>query len=273
MKDLFDSLNEHVKDRFSSPLAGAFIFSWLLWNYKILFILFSDVKPWVKFGFISDHVWTSPIVTLVHVLIGPAITAVLYILAYPFPARWVWAYNAMHKRKSELKRQEVEEETPITKEEADRLRASFRKQLDVMQIENRQLSNAIAEYRSAQQNIDDAVRVHQEAAIQSQAEVKRLTLELDAKIQNSAGADAKISALEGQVISLESNFENANNASLQNHNNFIEEQRKSRLLQEQLQMFAHTLFPGQKIDFSDMPSPVLLAMLQKWQLSNDNRYK
>lgn len=206
MKDFFDSLGEHLKDRFSSPLAGAFIVSWLLWNYKVVFTLFSDMKPWVKFGFISDHVWTDPGVTAVHVLVGPGLTAIAYILLYPFPARWVWAYNARHKRTSELQRQKIEEETPLTKEEAELLKANLRKQIDAVHAENRQLNTTLAEYRVAQRNIDDTVRSHNEEKEVLQVELKAAQAALEGKEQELISSRAIIETLKTEARVVDTQF-------------------------------------------------------------------
>ncbi|MFJ3050870.1 hypothetical protein [Pseudomonas nitroreducens] len=209
MKDLLDSLGEHLKDRFSSPLAGAFIVSWLLWNYKVIFTLFSDMKPWVKFGFISDQVWTDPLVTVLHVFVGPATTAIAYILFYPYPARWVWAYNASHKRKTEMQRQRIEEETPLTKEEADRLKVIFRKQLDNLQHENRQLSNTLAEYRTAQQSLDEVVRAHKDEKEILQVELNNAKSALEVKEQELVASRADLETLRTQLRTMHSALEDS----------------------------------------------------------------
>ena len=257
MKDLLDSLGEHLKDRFSSPLAGAFIVSWLLWNYKVIFTLFSDMKPWVKFGFISDHIWTDPLVTGIHVLIGPAATAIFYILFYPYPARWVWAYNAKHKRMNEMQRQLIDEETPLTAEAAEILKANLRKQLDVMQAENRQLNNTLAEYRSAQQSVDDAVNAYKQENSGLRVSVGEFQTALEVKEQELRRLHADVERILSEHRLADVNLSAAvdrENGLLEQVNTLAQERDliardRGRVL-EVLDLALKEVFPNSRVDIS-----------------------
>lgn len=54
--EIIDSINNDLKRRFSSPLYGTFIISWLMFNWEFIVTLFfvSEEKIWEKYGFLKS---------------------------------------------------------------------------------------------------------------------------------------------------------------------------------------------------------------------------
>ncbi|MFV0597022.1 hypothetical protein [Shewanella sp.] len=96
-----NSIKATLYDRVSSPLSSSFIISWCLWNYKILIVLFSSMKPYEKYNTIDILVSTTAFKTtffeplgfwLANGFLFPLISAVIYIYVYPYPAKYVYKY-------------------------------------------------------------------------------------------------------------------------------------------------------------------------------------
>jgi hypothetical protein len=124
VKDYFDSFSSHLKDRFFSPLSFAFLVSWLVWNYKFVLVFFSDMKPYVKFSYISGQVYPDLFTSLFVGLLGPLITSLFYVIVYPFITHLIMGVTNWHARRIEIRRQESENETPMSEESA----RAFRKE-------------------------------------------------------------------------------------------------------------------------------------------------
>ncbi len=49
-QNTLDAVKEEIKSavssRFNSPLLGTFIVSWLAWNHRLIFVLFSSLEGW-----------------------------------------------------------------------------------------------------------------------------------------------------------------------------------------------------------------------------------
>ncbi|RXK01725.1 hypothetical protein CRV02_07535 [Arcobacter sp. CECT 8989] len=102
MKDIVNSFKAHMYERTSSPLLGAFIFYWIIFNYKFLIVLFSDLKPIEKFNEISSNVYPSWIEQYGCGLALPIIATLLYILYFPkisnkIHEKWIEHQNELKK--------------------------------------------------------------------------------------------------------------------------------------------------------------------------------
>lgn len=117
MKEVLDSLTTTLRERLVSPLAGAFIVSWLIINYKVVVVLTSGMKPHVKFPYIEDFIWRDSYGLWMNCLVYPAIAALLYILIYPWPARWLLKYSLYQQNITKRMKIEAEDNYPVTREE------------------------------------------------------------------------------------------------------------------------------------------------------------
>ncbi len=127
-EDISKSIKATLYERTTSPLFGGFTISWSIWNYKTILVILSYMKVDEKITYIEsniygqDWLWTS-----LQLSVFPLITALAFIYGYPIPARLVYEYS--HKQQKKLKevRQEIDDETPLTKAESLKIRTNQRK--------------------------------------------------------------------------------------------------------------------------------------------------
>jgi hypothetical protein len=92
MKDFFDQffsyfkpLIENTQYRFNNPLGYAFIFSWIVLNWKaVYYFLFSDEKAADKIIFLQNIYVTETGVSYWTLICLPALIAVVYVVLAPF---------------------------------------------------------------------------------------------------------------------------------------------------------------------------------------------
>ena len=147
LESLTNEIKAQLYDRARSPLTGSFAISWVAWNFKPLVVLFSDETLSSKFNIWGTY-YSSSTDSILFGFAYPLLSASLYILLYPYPARW--AYRYWHTQHKELKKaqQLIEDETPLTQEEARALRVTSIQEMTKMQEElgasattNRELTN------------------------------------------------------------------------------------------------------------------------------------
>jgi|SRR5688572_219518 len=125
MKDFIESIRLQIYERLSSPLFGALLVAWCGWNYRFVTVLFSNLPIKERFEFIDQQLYSTPLDRFGKGLAFPVITAVLFILVYPYPARWLFGY--WHRRQRELKeiRDKIEGDTLLTVEESRKIRMTL----------------------------------------------------------------------------------------------------------------------------------------------------
>lgn len=90
MKDLIDSIRLQVHERMSSPLFGSFVIAWLGWNYRMLVVVFSTLPVKERFEVIDHQLYATPWAAWSKGLFFPLASALLFILIYPYPSKWIW---------------------------------------------------------------------------------------------------------------------------------------------------------------------------------------
>tara|TARA_R110002051_G_scaffold83858_2_gene148669 strand:- start:265 stop:1041 length:777 start_codon:yes stop_codon:yes gene_type:complete len=122
INDIINSIKVQLHERATSPLLGAFIISWALWNYRFILVLASSTPITDKFLIIDSTIFFSPETYYLPGLIYPLATTLAFIFLYPYPAKLIYGYS--RHRQNELKelRQKIDDETPLTKEEARQIR-------------------------------------------------------------------------------------------------------------------------------------------------------
>lgn len=91
MKDFFDQffsylkpLIENTKYRFNNPLGYAFIFSWIVVNWKaVYYFLFSDEKAADKISYLHKMYITDASVSYWWIVFLPALLAMSYVIFAP----------------------------------------------------------------------------------------------------------------------------------------------------------------------------------------------
>lgn len=125
--ELKEEVKSAVSTRLNSPFVGAFVFSWLAWNHRILFVLFSDMKVGKRFEFIDYEMYPTISQFLIFNIALPFISSFIYIVGVPWVTEWAHKYGLWMKRRllaAELKSQD---RTVMTEDQAADLRAYARK--------------------------------------------------------------------------------------------------------------------------------------------------
>ncbi len=119
--DVSKSIKATLYERVTSPLFGSFSISWIIWNYKTILVLISSLKVKEKISFIESS-YPDILSLSLQGFIFPLISAVLFILIYPYPAKWIYRYWS--KRQKELKdiKQEIDDTSLLTLKESREIR-------------------------------------------------------------------------------------------------------------------------------------------------------
>lgn len=188
IKDFLESVGGHVKERVSSPLAGPFIVSWVVINYKALIVLFSDMKPWVKFGYISNHIWTDWEQTLYLCVGYPLLAALLYILVYPIPLRLVMHASGWHERTTKSLKIKLAMEVPVAREELLEERKRFQDEIDGLQERLDRTTKALQFLRTEKADYDGQLR-----SVRKELETKDASIaEINAKLNEGMKEHKKL---------------------------------------------------------------------------------
>ena len=122
IEDISNSIKAELYGRAVSPLFGAFVLSWSAWNWKFWLVVFSGMEISKKIDFIDGTLYSGWIQPALFLFFGPLITALAYIYLYPIPARIVYRHSGQQKKQLKAIKVEIEDETPLTQIEHNRLR-------------------------------------------------------------------------------------------------------------------------------------------------------
>ncbi len=120
-KDVVTSLKSSVIERVSSPLAGSFILSWTIWNWKLLAtMLLGDEETSSRIQIVLTKYYDTD-----HLIKYPLISTIIFILFYPVLslsafAIWEWIVPTKRRLKAYF-----EGKTPLTPDEARAHRTSL----------------------------------------------------------------------------------------------------------------------------------------------------
>jgi len=161
VKDLFNSIRFQISERFSSPLFGAFILSWLTWNHKYLFVLFSSAPINERLILAKTVIFPTTCSLILKGLVYPIVSAVLFILIYPYPSLWLFTY--WHKRQLKIKeaKDRIEALTPLTVEESNRLRMSLLRLQSEYEARFRQQADQIAVLKTVRSSSENELQTFQ----------------------------------------------------------------------------------------------------------------
>jgi len=144
------SIRSQIYERVSSPLMGAFIINWSIWNYRFWLVIFSALDPREKTSFIDYNLYSNACDVWGRGIVFPVISTFAYIYGYPLLVKPVFIY--LRNRQRELKeiRQQIDDETVLTKEEARAVWTSAQALLAERELEieklTRQLQNTKGNY-------------------------------------------------------------------------------------------------------------------------------
>lgn len=102
MSDFIKSIKAVLYDRSISPLYGTFAASWVLWNYRFVFLLFSKSMDMdKKFDYISNVLYDGFYDQWIRAFILPILTTFVAIYGYPYLSKPV--YSEVRRRQKELR--------------------------------------------------------------------------------------------------------------------------------------------------------------------------
>ncbi|WP_426195031.1 hypothetical protein [Massilia sp. DWR3-1-1] len=128
MEEVLKSFKAQMYDRVSSPLTFSFVLSWCAWNYRFLLLIVGTNAASEKFAYVDAHLFATWQDYAFRGFLFPLCSALCYIYLYPAPARKVYEFTQSEAVKMKKAQQRIEDETPISEEEAAELRANMRKE-------------------------------------------------------------------------------------------------------------------------------------------------
>lgn len=201
LSEFLAGMRRVLSERLVSPLFPAFAIAWLGTNYKFVMTIFSDDTLAQKFAVI-DALFPTWQVDALQGGILPLLIALAYILIYPYPAKWVYAYALWRQRELLRTRQESEEARLLTKEESDRLRAYYYDQ-------RRQFEGQLRERTELIEELNAKISALENTRVPSQTRREGTITSHDDPLSAPSGAPRGVlTALERKVLKALSDIEN-----------------------------------------------------------------
>ena len=125
LEEMQKSIKAVLYDRLTSPLAGTFILSWLLWNWGLIYYVLAgdEMRNMVdRIGYIKNNFFQ-----LKYLLIYPSVSAAFLIFLYPYAANYVYKKTLGFNRKKKDVKDEIEREQRLTLKESLEIRNEIKK--------------------------------------------------------------------------------------------------------------------------------------------------
>ncbi|MCW2103715.1 UNVERIFIED_ORG: hypothetical protein M2402_000861 [Rahnella aquatilis] len=234
MDELKNAILKSFEERFSSPLIGYIITSWIGFNWiPIVYFLFShDLEITKRVTFSLDAT------SLSHLLIYPIITGVLLTLAIPFINHWVKNITSksitMDERLTEQRTAEIE---IIKAEKSAKIAESLKKieeaklGLDAKKILSSTLEATIAQYESHKKSIESEISASEINLEKLKVDIKDKASELEGfeKSIKEMGFDFnRYQNMDNEIIALKGDIQNFKNLS-ETHNNIFKKIISARI--------------------------------------------
>ncbi|RJP60164.1 MAG: hypothetical protein C4543_05535 [Ignavibacteriales bacterium] len=120
------SIQSIMYERITSPFSGAFFFSWVVWNWKLIyFLIFADIEVIERIQFVELYY-----INIYNSLVYPLLSTTFLIILFPFittGAFWIWL--RFKNWQNEIKN-EIEKKQLLTIEKSIQLRMELRNQED-----------------------------------------------------------------------------------------------------------------------------------------------
>ncbi|WP_448177309.1 hypothetical protein [Pseudomonas putida] len=202
IEDITTVIKAQLYDRITSPLTGAFLFSWPIWNWKFLVILFSDLKAPEKLKFISETIFTNTQQAMTNGLILPLASAIAILIIYPFPSRLFFWIAQYHRRSMKRIQQRSEDEMPMTIDEAAELRRSFSEIQIKREKEISEMTATISELKEQLNQSEQFLASTSERAKSIDSGTNELRLKISALEQENHEHLTNINHLQGVISSV-----------------------------------------------------------------------
>jgi len=124
--DIKNSINKILNERITSPFYGTFILTWLIWNWRILYLTFFISEDKIKVDKISYII--ANFSEIKYLILFPLITTIILISIFPLvTTRAYWIY-LMYEQWKLNKRNEVQKKELLTLEQSINLREQIKSQ-------------------------------------------------------------------------------------------------------------------------------------------------
>jgi hypothetical protein len=129
---MFDEIRKSIQlilyERITSPLSGALLFSWFVWNWKIPYLLFFDgnLLPFAKkLEYVENNYFTYD-----HNLYFPILSPLFLTLVYPFATTGILNVWLRFKKWQNSIKNQIEGSQLLTQDQSLQLRLQLRHQQD-----------------------------------------------------------------------------------------------------------------------------------------------
>jgi|GEM_PF-3039794 len=127
LSDYKKSLTSILEDRISSPFYGSFLFSWMIWNWKIiyltLFVSQTSIAPYTKIEYIEKQYLNAP-----HLIIYPFLSAIFLILAMPYFSNLLFRVHLYYENDCRQRKEKYDSQKRLTIEQTAQIRTEMAEQ-------------------------------------------------------------------------------------------------------------------------------------------------
>lgn len=163
MDDIIKSIKAYLYDRYTSPLIGAFIVAWAIWNYRVFLAVFAGKEKTDEEIFTQiDKLFSSLDITVFDFaftingsfyngLFMPGLITVAYLYIYPLLAEPVYEHSLKKQKKLREIKQQEEENRLLSVEES---REIYRRLADLQA----EYSNDIESYNKQISSLNKTIK-------------------------------------------------------------------------------------------------------------------
>ncbi len=174
IKELATSFKAILYERIVSPLSGAFVFSWCIFNWKMLAILFAGKMPVTE----KIELIEQKYLLINTIWWGPLISTAFLIIVYPWISNiafWLWQFSTSFKVKAKIK---FENETPLTLNQSIEIRKEI-------QRKNLEFNELLLEKNEKIRDLELSINLLNKAASEKQkTNINRIEVD-DTKTENN----------------------------------------------------------------------------------------
>lgn len=194
MEEIFKSIKATLYDRAVSPLSGAFVISWLIWNHDFLLVFFSDMDAGEKISYINTYIFGSSYQCLVNGIVWPLLITSFYIYAYPFLSIPVYRFSLNRQLKLNQIRQRIEANKFLTLEQS----VTLRQEISLLrEASQKELNDKDAEILVLKSKLEGQEYMDTE---QNGKKEEISVLESDGHHNSSEQSNIKLSSLEEDIL-------------------------------------------------------------------------
>lgn len=122
VKDILFSIKDWFKDRIGNPFFAAFIFAWLVLNWRVALIVFDDLTAIEKIRMLDQKFFTGEWDWFIYSFWWPSILAMAYVIFSPPLFQLTSGYHRWQQHRSAKLILRVDKIEPLTQEQAQILR-------------------------------------------------------------------------------------------------------------------------------------------------------